>query len=87
MSHRFRIFDIGVDGTHHDTGKIVKCRIAPVIDGCLIRNFGTLNQDFFMLYGFEKHIAMYVFALSGDVDEDFTIYYGNLATWYLKRGT
>lgn len=84
MRHKFRVFDVGPDGTHYDAGKIIACELIENDSrDCvneLLRSMGFNN--------FLNYYYPYVSTNNKDIEIKYQYNDGSgmKTTWFLKRG-
>jgi hypothetical protein len=88
--HKYRLFEIGIDKEHYDTGHIISCS-EPEVDanGHCCNECDTVDQ-IWKLYGFTEYKTYYRYRKAPPNDFSITYNYGgsdgHQPTWFLKRG-
>src|SRR5258708_30554006 len=65
--HKYRIYDVDLDGKRHDTNKIISVATMPEVGyyGDVI-NGSTILKELFNIFGFNKYTNMYKLRLVND---------------------
>lgn len=90
--HKYRVFDVGVDGSLSDTGRVLE--FEPIQDEYYRDQFANRNdivKALFAYYGFTQYVESYnpVASTKNPGDIEITYSYpsgGRKPTWYLKKG-